>query len=366
MLYKNTMDKSLIKLREKKLTNGNKSLYLDYYKDGVRTYEFLKLYLQAGNDPLIKARNKATYNTARTIQSQRILDIQQGRANILSPERRAIRFTEYYEELYKNRSKGTREAALAALFYWKQYAGENCTLQSINAKQLRGFATYLMSAKSMRSSKRDLGKMTAKRYFEKIKQCLDGAVRDELILFNPVYKLASYEKPQGKSAERQYLTLDEIKKLIATDCKNLIHKQAFLFSCFTGLRLSDIRNLEWHNIQNDTITIRMQKTGEIIYLPLSENAKTWLPQKSSVKVFPLLHSTTIGKDLDRWVKKAGIGKHITFHCARHTFATLTLTYGADLYTVSKLLGHQNIQVTQIYAKIVDEKKKEAVNLIPTI
>ena len=359
------MDKSLIKLREKNLTNGNKSLYLDYYKDGVRTYEFLKLYLQAGNDPLTKARNKATYNTARTIQSQRILDIQQGRANILSPAKKAVRFTTYFEDLYEARTEGTRKAAHAALAYWRKFAGENCTLEAIDMKKIRDFVKFLTTHKNEDGC--TLGGLTARRYFERVKQCLDSAVREGLIPSNPADKLASYEKPQGKSAERQYLTLDEIKKLINTECKHPIHKLAFLFSCFTGLRLSDVKNLEWHNIQNDTIAIRMQKTGEMIYLPLSENAKSWLPPRGEGRIFPLkINNTTLGKDLDRWVKKAGIDKHITFHCARHTFATLTLTYGADLYTVSKLLGHQNIQVTQIYAKIVDEKKKEAVNLIPTI
>ena len=80
-------------------------------------------------------------------------------------------------------------------------------------------------------------------------------------------------------------------------------------------------------------------------------------------IFELPHSTTLGRVIDRWAKEAGITKHVTFHCARHTFATLELTMGADLYTVSKLLGHTSVSTTQIYAKIVDQKKKEAVNLL---
>lgn len=359
------MDKSLIKLREKPLKNGDKSLYLDYYKNGERTYEFLKMYIHPGNDALTKARNKATYNAARTIQSERILDIQQGRAKILSPEKKQVNFSTFFQEYLETRRPSMKPVARTAIRLWEQFAGKHCTLESIDLKKMRDFSKFLTTIKSAHGSGAIKGS-TARRYFDQIRQCLDKAVREDLITKNPVSKMLSNEKPTGRSAERQYLTIDEVKKLVDTDCLYLIHKQAFLFSCFTGLRISDIRNLEWHHIQNDTIAIRMQKTSEMIYLPLSNNAKAWLPKRGTGKVFNILSGTELGKDIADWVKKAGIDKHITFHCARHTFATLTLTYGADLYTVSKLLGHQNIQVTQIYAKIVDEKKKEAVNLIPTI
>ena len=99
---------------------------------------------------------------------------------------------------------------------------------------------------------------------------------------------------------------------------------------------------------------------------------SWLPERSgqpaSSRIFYKLPDQVTNADgrLRTIIKKAGITKHVTFHVARHTFATLTLTYGADLYTVSKLLGHSNIRTTQIYAKIVDESKRKAVNLIPKL
>ena len=83
-------------------------------------------------------------------------------------------------------------------------------------------------------------------------------------------------------------------------------------------------------------------------------------------IFKMSNQSKLGNVIKPWCKHAGIDKRVSFHTARHTFATLALTQGVDLYTVSKLLGHKTIQATQIYAKIVDEKKKAAMELLPTI
>ena len=170
------------------------------------------------------------------------------------------------------------------------------------------------------------------------------------------------------------MTIEELKRLIGTECKYEIMKQAFLFSCLCGLRVSDIRKLKWNDLQKSgeriRIEIKMQKTKEPLYLPISDEALKWLPQQNEAKgddlIFPLTHEGTINKILQKWSKDAGIIKHISFHVARHTHATMMLTLGADLYTVSKLLGHKNIATTQIYAKIVDKKKEEAISLIPNL
>ena len=151
-------------------------------------------------------------------------------------------------------------------------------------------------------------------------------------------------------------------------------KQAFLFSCLCGLRVSDIRKLKWSDLQKSgeriRIEIKMQKTKEPLYLPISDEALKWLPQRGEAKdddfIFPLTHEGTINNILQKWAKAAGVTKHISFHVARHTHATMMLTLGADLYTVSKVLGHKNIATTQIYAKIVDKKKEEAISLIPNL
>ena len=112
--------------------------------------------------------------------------------------------------------------------------------------------------------------------------------------------------------------------------------------------------------------MEMQKTEKPVIIPLSEEAKRWLPKPKGITT-PFFDipttQTVIGRALRKWAEAAGVEKHISFHCSRHTFGTMMLTLGADLFTTSKLMGHTNIQTTEIYAKIVDKKKEEAINLI---
>ena len=112
----------------------------------------------------------------------------------------------------------------------------------------------------------------------------------------------------------------------------------------------------------------MEKTEKPLHLPISDNAMKWLPERGSAKgsdpVFPLYYEGLVNRKLKIMTKQLGIDKHITFHCSRHTFATMMLTLGVDIYTVSKLLGHRRVTTTQIYGNIVDKKKREAVDMIP--
>ena len=194
-----------------------------------------------------------------------------------------------------------------------------------------------------------------------------------LIDRNPFKLLDAKEKPQKNSSIREFLTIEEVKLLMATPCRYDIVKRAFLFSCFTGLRYSDIKSLLWSEIRKaaDGRTLFLEhpqvKTRKIVTVPLSEEALKWMPkqQKDKELVFHQLQitSTTVEVILGEWMKEAGIEKHITYHCSRHTAATMLLTLGADLYTVSKILGHSSIKMTEVYAKIVDKKKLETVNLV---
>ena len=169
-----------------------------------------------------------------------------------------------------------------------------------------------------------------------------------------------------------FLTVDEIKSLIATDCPREDVKRAYLFACFCGLRFGDVAGMKWGDLILDggqwRVTVVMQKTAKPIYQPLSESAMSWLPERGDASpddaVFGTLPALArINLMLKVWAKAAGITKRVSFHTSRHSFATMMLTLGADLYTTCKLLGHSNVKTTQIYAKIVDSKKVEAVNLL---
>ena len=167
---------------------------------------------------------------------------------------------------------------------------------------------------------------------------------------------------------REFLTLEEVRQLAATPCDTPDLKNASLFSCLTGLRISDILALNWSNIVKATdggwcIRIKTEKTDTEATLPLSQEAYELCGTPGTGLVFKNLKRHYTQKPLQDWLKDAGITKHITFHCFRHTFATLQVNEGTDIYTVSHLLTHANVGTTQIYADIVDKSKRDAVERI---
>ena len=175
---------------------------------------------------------------------------------------------------------------------------------------------------------------------------------------------------QGET-EREFLTLEELQAAVEVDCDMPKLKTAFIFSCLTGLRWSDIKKLTWSEIQQSKdlghyIRFTQQKTKGVETQPVSEQAIDLLGerQEPAERVFKdLKYSSWHNLKLQQWMMRAGITKSISFHCARHTYATLQITAGTDIYTVSKLLGHRELKTTQIYAKIIDNKKREAANKI---
>ena len=242
-------------------------------------------------------------------------------------------------------------------------------LQDIDKDFCRGYARYLGTVQNRRGGK--LSSNTRFLYFSKFSSALNAAVRAGHISSNPAALLDRGERPRFRQTERSYLTEEEIQALIDTPNTHSGGDvaRAFLFSCFCGLRWSDISSLVWGDIRslNTGLQIekRMVKTREMLYLPLSREAAFFLPEQNgkgpSDLVFRLPSYASASIALKKWLSDAGISKPVTFHSARHTFATLLLSQQQDLYTVSKLLGHKNIKVTQIYAEVVDRKKREAVN-----
>lgn len=372
--------KEPIKLRSKQLLNGCLSLYLDIYMNKRRMYEFLKLYIIPESNRADKQRNVETLKLANAIKAQKIVELQNSKFGFNYNKNKAnMLLTEYIAELAdRDPTKKAKKTLMNTLiFHLQRYDTNGTSLKLIDKEYVIGFIEYLKTTTQKHCKKeKKINVNTQVCYFKELNYCLNYAVVEDILSINPINKIKNEDKPKRKKTERDYLSIDEIKALSKTYFYNDILKRAFLFSCFCGLRHCDIVALTWANLRKDKtgrtqLHILQKKTQECISLPLCNEALKQLPDKGgsldSDKVFKgLISLGRTNEVLSRWAMDAGIQKHITFHVARHSHATMMITLGADLYTVSKLLGHTNIQTTQIYAKIVDESKNKAIALIPEI
>lgn len=355
-----------VMIREKLLSNGKISLYLDIYYAGRRQYEFLGLHLLPKTQKN-KQSNKQILELAEQIRLKRELEIVSTSHGIVSKVKRQIDLYTYFEQTIqiKEQSDGLKNPNhyRNVLRHIKNFTENKViTLAQIDQKFLEGFKAYL--AKKVAHN-------TANVTMQKFKTVLRRAHKEGIIQKNPAEDLQKFNESEKI---REYLTAAELVKLSNTPLDQQQVKLAFLFSCYTGLRLSDIKNLKWENVQGGRLTIRQKKTQNANYMSMNQTARNILGKLRdsniiplpSQKVFTLPSNTTIGSHIRNWVKCAEINKKITFHCARHTFATLAITQGVDIYIVKELLGHNNIGTTQIYAKIVSEKKQQAVDSFPEI
>lgn len=286
-------------------------------------------------------------------------------------EKAQTNFIEYFEQLAenrnKNRSENIRQSWLCVLDYLKLFSGDSLLFSNLNEKWCEDFKDFLLSTNSRKSDKSKLAQNTAATYYSIFKAALKKAFVDGYLTIDMSAKVKGIQEQETR---REFLTLEELNKLAETECARPELKRAALFSALTGLRLSDIQKMKWKELVFDgsqhKLNFTQQKTKGVEYMPISEQAYSicGIPSDPEQLVFSdLPDSAWISKPLERWIKKAGIKKKITFHCFRHTFATLQLISGTDIYTVSKMLGHKDLKVTQIYAKIVDETKQKAAQAI---
>lgn len=382
IIKERTSFKIPVKLRVKQLTNGNQSLYLDTYIRGKRNYEFLHLYLVPEIDDYARSLNMEVIKKAYCIQSERILSIYGCNAkNLIKSPAIPIKFIDYIQEYADKRrkqertgSEGRYSTILALKKHIELFGAKDVLLVDVDEKFCEDFISYLRNAHDLRSDKNSSRKISNGTVFLKFsifRSILAEALRDGLIEENPIVRLPSSLVVRRPDSTRSYLTKTEIQKLIKTPCPYGMLKEEFLFSCFTGLRKSDVQSLKWQHVVCENhkwhIHKKIQKTQRWLTIPLSDQARSWLPPRNRDKdafVFQPMASTTLSANIKKWAYAAGIKKkEVTFHVARHTFATLELTLGVDIYTVSKLLGHTNVSTTQIYAKVIDKKKEKAVRLI---
>lgn len=376
--------KNLVYLRGKKLSSGNVSLFLDVCRDGKRTKQYLGICLNLETSSEIKKDNEETYSIAKTIVNEKNVELQKNEAGFTISKKSKVNLITYIlyqadEALKRSGNKHGYYYTLQALAkHISLYSGDNTQLKQVDKDYIKGFISYLKAAKNFNykrtGTERDkdvlLSQNTQHNLFMKFKYVIRKAVKADVIAVNPLDKLEDSDKPKEEDGTREFLTIEEIKKLIATECKNNVLKRAFIFCCLVGLRYGDISAITWGELEQGNngetlLRFKVKKTKRGETFPVSDEALKWLPDRGAATnedvIFVLPKNDSANRQLSRWVKLAGINKQITFHCSRHTAATLNLSLGTPIETVSKLMGHTKISTTQIYAKIIDDKKKEAVN-----
>ncbi|MFA6248030.1 MAG: site-specific integrase [Mucilaginibacter sp.] len=367
-----------VKLREKALTDGRISLYLDFYpalfipQTGKETRrEFLKIYLYAKpSNAAEKEHNKICRIQADHLRSERELQLINKNFDFTDRLSSKMDFLEYFEQQVRkrNKSKGNHDNWYGSYKYLKLYTRGKCLFGDVDEKFCNGFKQYLKTVKSIKSESVGLAQNSQYSYFNKFRAAVKDAFDNRLFAVNPILRVKGI--PQADT-HREFLTLEELRLLRDEDCDPPILKRAALFSALTGLRWSDVIKLSWKDIQHSAtdgyfIRFTQQKTQGVETLPIPEQAFEQLGErgKPDAKIFKgLKYGSYTNVQLARWVLSAGISKKITFHCFRHTYATLQLTMGTDIYTVSKMLGHKHLKTTEVYGKIIDKRKVEAANRI---
>lgn len=377
-----------ITIRTRALKTGNRSIYLDFYEKGERWSEYLNLFLVPDDASDAKRLNDASMAKANKIKSKRMLGIDEdeteteGGKPIQLPKRIfADWLNDYIEGIRRNPSYSqstyhNHRSTVNIIKEYLQYRRRPRYLMSkIDKKFIAGLLDFMKNTyRNMKSpdNPKTMSQCTLHLHQTTLVRMLNAAVKEGAMNNNPFYALGKHERITKQQAERDYLTKEELLAFAEAPTTNETTKRAFLFSCFTGLRYSDVCTLAWRDIkQVDSglmVSIRaMQKTGKQIIIPLNQSALKWLPDRSGCKpgqkVFDMTCISACNKCLKKSAAAAGIEKNVSYHTSRHTFATLSLAAGGDLYTVGKLLGHSDIHTTQIYADVVMGTKIEAVNRI---
>jgi site-specific recombinase XerD len=341
--------------------NKNK-IYLDVYLKGIRKWE--KTGLTVCKD---SRQNKEVMRIAEILRSRRETQLVTGENDLPDPIKSHDTLYDYMKDHTKNLR---RRVPLWALQHLENFpGGKQIKLSEVSKTWVKKFKKYLLEETGLHQN-------TADNYFKAIKQILKQAVIENILSKNPAYGERNIKHIEP---DRVFLNQDEIGLFAKVDTTSEIEtciKKAFLFSCLTGIRLSDIKTLLRSNLDHSSagtlLVKRQEKTNTHIYNPISESA--WkivddkLPHATSEPVFPGMSAITGSRSpiLARLGERSGITKHLSWHVARRSFALMMLESGADLFTVSKLLGHTRITTTLTYLKMTNTLGKKAINALPEI
>lgn len=403
-----------VKLRQKPISGNRQALYLDFYPPiidpvtGEKTRrDFLSLYLfdevehkeekyNDGNgkpqkriipvldkkgkpkkvklNPIDKQHNKETWQIAEQIRQKKDNEVNKPeiytgheRERLKAKQKGEYSFIEYFKQLADKRKTSNHDNWISAYNYLLAFTGGKLKFVDVTEAFCNDFREYLLNSPSIKSRTKSLSQNSAVSYFNKVKATLKQAYKDGYITNDLNTKVDTIKTTETKM---EFLTMEELNTLAKTDCPNPILRSAALFSALTGMAFKEIQNLTWKEIEYSDamgyyIPHTRQKTGGNNYLPISEQAFSLLGERREAidTVFEGINNRDRYYWFPLWVAKAGITKDITFHGLRHTFATLQLSKGTDIYTVSKMLGHSNVRTTQIYAKVINQTKRDAADKI---
>lgn len=376
----NIKAKEPVRIRYKKLTNGNLSIYLDIYQNGKRIYEFLKLYLIPEKTEIAKLQNQKTQQLADSIKAKRILQINtttHGLSN--QKENSKIPLRDYIQSFADTKNKSIKQNLYSLIYHLTRFRKIDIPIGLVDKHYIMEFIEYLSDAEiehTERNKGRKLSKNTQAMYFKCLRMALDEAVSNDIIGLNPVLSIKKKDRPSAEiNYDRIFLEPSELERFAQTNYPNELLKRAFMIGCLTGLRHCDIKQLKWGNIiiknNKEYIRVRQQKTKRYVEIPINNKIKKWLPKRENATADDIIFTglLSLGRSneiLPKWAKMAGIDKHVTFHVSRHTFAVLAIHKKTDIYTTSKLLGHKDIKTTQIYTEVLDRAKITAMNRMEKI
>ena len=277
------------------------------------------------------------------------------------------------EKMYEGRCGSVR----SMLKHLETFGGSDIPLKKVDEETIKQFIVYLRSAHDLHKNMKTPGKLSDSTIHLKVnilKSVLREAVRQGLLEQNPFDRLPGSYKIHPHHKEKETLTMEDLITLKQTPCKTPQLKEAVLLSSLTGLRKSDILSLSHDDIieidGTPYIYKKIRKTQRWHKVPLSDLAYQILQQlEKDIKepggyFFSQLSSHHLNEHLKVWLSACHITcKHFTFHCLRHTCASLLLAQGTDLYTISTLLGHRNINTTQRYMHISEKKLANATSLL---
>ena len=381
---KNLLEAGNPRLLKKKVKGGTEySLYLEYQlgynRDNgtsIRKKESLSLYLIANpRTPVERQQNKETLALAKKIQFERSQELLDNKEGYRLKKKGAVNLLDYFEQFAKTANVADKLVLVGALNNFKDFLTQKyphfatwIEAKNLDKDMMQKFVDYLVDHHKGQG---------AETYYKRFKRMINYAVEHDVIEKSPCKGITTPQRDD--ILDKDILSRDELIKLFATHYQgeNPEIRRAFAMTCFSGIRHCDIIKLTYSEVDyaNKMLKFRQSKTQKHssssgVTTPLNDTLLNIIGEKAKDAeddyIFHLPSMTMCQKALRHWTKKAGIDKHITWHCGRHSFGTQLLNEGANIKVVSTLLGHSSLRFTEKYVRAVDEEKKKAINSLPSI